>query len=40
MTMDADKVIQNLNRGFVAILPEPCKCHIISWYDEDREFED
>lgn len=38
--MDADKVIQDLNRRFAAPLPEFYKRRIIVWYDEDREFED
>ena len=37
--MDTDKVIQDLNRRFAAPLPEFYKCRIISWYDENREFE-
>lgn len=38
--MDADKVIQDLNRRFAAPLPEFYKRRIIVWYDEDKEFED
>ena len=38
--MDADKVIQDLNRRFAAPLPEFYKRRIIVWHDEDREFED
>lgn len=38
--MDADKVIQDLNRRFAAPLPEFYERRIIFWYDEDREFED
>lgn len=38
--MDADKVIQDLNRRFAAPLPEFYRRRIIFWYDEDREFED
>lgn len=38
--MDAEKVIQDLNRRFAAPLPEFHKRRIIFWYDEDREFED
>ena len=37
--MDTDKIIQDLNRRFVASLPEFYKRRIIFWYDEDREFE-
>lgn len=38
--MDADKVVQDLNRRFAAPLQEFYKRRIIFWYDEDREFED
>ncbi|MDO4515231.1 MAG: BREX-1 system phosphatase PglZ type A [Lachnospiraceae bacterium] len=38
--MDADKVIQDLNRRFAAPLPEFYQRRIIFWYDEDREFSD
>ena len=38
--MDADKIIQDLNRKFAAPLPEFYKRRIVIWYDEDREFED
>lgn len=38
--MDANKVIQDLNRRFAASLPEFYKRRIIVWHDEDREFED
>ena len=38
--MDADKVIQDLNRRFAAPLPEFYLRRIIFWHDEDREFED
>ena len=38
--MDTDKVIQDLNRRFVALLPEFYQRRIIFWYDEDKEFED
>lgn len=38
--MDADKVVQDLNRRFAAPLPEFYKRRIIVWHDEDREFED
>lgn len=38
--MDTDKVIQDLNRRFVAPLPEFYQRRIIFWYDEDKEFED
>ena len=37
--MDTDKVMQDLNRRFVAPMPEFYKCRTIFWYDEDREFE-
>lgn len=39
-TMDADKIIQDLNRRFAASLPEFYKRRIVFWYDEDGEFED
>ena len=38
--MDTDKVIQDLNRRFVAPLPEVYHRRIIFWNDEDKEFED
>ena len=38
--IDAEKIIQDLNRRFAAPLPEFYKRRIIFWYDEDREFED
>lgn len=38
--MDADKVVQDLNKRFAAPLPEFYKRRIIVWHDEDREFED
>ncbi len=38
--MDAEKIIQDLNRKFASPLPEFYKRQIIFWYDEDREFED
>ena len=38
--MDADKIIQDLNRKFAAPLLEFYKRRIVVWYDEDREFED
>ena len=38
--MDAEKIVQDLNRRFEAPLPEFHKRRIIFWYDEDREFED
>ena len=38
--MDADKVVQDLNRRFATPLPEFYKRRIIVWHDEDREFED
>ena len=38
--MDLERIIQELNRRFVAPLPEFYKRRIIFWYDEDREFED
>ena len=38
--MDTDKIIQDLNHRFTAPLPEFYQRRIISWYDEDKEFED
>ncbi len=38
--MDTDKIIQDLNRKFAALLPEFYKRRIVVWYDENREFED
>ena len=38
--MDADKIIQDLNRRFAKPLPEFYKRRLVVWYDEDREFED
>ena len=38
--MDADKIIQDLNRRFAKPLPEFYKRRVVVWYDEDREFED
>lgn len=38
--MDAEKILQDLNRKFSAPLPEFYKRRIIFWHDEDREFED
>lgn len=38
--MDADKIIQELNRRFAAPLPEFYKRRIIIWKDEEREFEE
>ena len=38
--MDAEKIIQDLNRRFAKPLPEFYKRRIVVWYDEDREFED
>ena len=38
--MDAEKVIQDLNRRFAAPLPEFYSRRIIFWYDEDQEFAD
>ena len=38
--MDAEKIIQDLNRRFAAPLPEFCKRRIIVWVDEDQEFAD
>lgn len=38
--MDAEKIIQDLNRRFAAPLPEFYKHRSIFWYDEDRDFED
>ncbi len=38
--MEADKIIQDLNRKFAAPLPEFYKRRIIFWIDEDQEFVD
>ena len=38
--MDTDKIIQDLNCRFAALLPEFYQRRIIFWYDEDKEFED
>ena len=38
--MDAEKIIQDLNRRFAAPLPEFYKRRIIIWIDEDQEFVD
>ena len=38
--MDAEKIIQDLNRKFAAPLPEFYKRRIVFWIDEDREFVD
>ena len=38
--MDAEKIIQDLNRRFAAPLPEFFKRRIIVWIDEDAEFAD
>ncbi len=38
--MDADKIIQDLNRRFAAPLPEFYKRRIVAWIDEDQEFAD
>lgn len=38
--MDAEKVMQDLNRRFAQPLPEFYKRRIIFWCDEEREFED
>ena len=38
--MDAERIIQDLNRRFAKPLPEFYKRRIVVWYDEDREFED
>lgn len=38
--MDAEKIIQDLNRRFAAQLPEFYKRRIIVWIDEDQEFVD
>ena len=37
--MDTDKVIQDLNRRFAALLPEFYQRRIIFWYDEDKKTE-
>ena len=38
--MDAEKIIQDLNRRFAAPLPEFYKRRIVIWIDEDQEFVD
>ena len=38
--MDAEKIIQDMNRRFVAPLPEFYKRRIVIWIDEDQEFVD
>lgn len=38
--MDADKIIQDLNRRFAAPLPEFYNRRVIVWVDEDGEFAD
>lgn len=38
--MDTEKVTQDLNKRFLAPLPDYYKRRIIFWFDEDREFED
>ena len=38
--MDAENIIQELNRRFTAPLPEFYKRRIIFWHDEEREFAD
>ena len=38
--MDAEKIIQDLNRRFAAPLPELYKRRIVVWIDEDQEFVD
>lgn len=38
--MDADKIIQDLERKFAAPLPEFYKRRIVVWHDEEREFEE
>ena len=38
--MDAEKIIQDLNRRFVAPVPEFYKRRIVVWIDEDQEFVD
>ncbi len=38
--MDAEKIIQDLNRRFAEPLPEFYKRRIVVWHDEDREFDD
>ena len=40
ITMDSEKIIQELNQKFAAPLPEFYKRRIVFWYDEDREFEE
>ena len=38
--MDLITISQELNKRFLAPLPEFYKRRIIVWYDEEREFED
>lgn len=38
--MDAEKIVQDLNRRFAAPLPEFYKRRIIIWHDEEGEFAD
>ena len=38
--MDTEKITLDLNKRFVAPLPDYYKRRIIFWYDEEREFED
>jgi uncharacterized protein (TIGR02687 family) len=38
--MDAEKIIEDLNKRFAAPLPEYYDRRIIFWYDEDEEFKD
>ena len=38
--MDAEKIVQDLNRRIAALLLEVYKCLVIFWYEEDKEFED
>lgn len=40
VSMDLEKIIQDLNRRFAAPLPEFYKRRIIVWIDEDQEFVD
>ena len=38
--MDAERILQDLNRRFAKPLLEFYKRRIVVWYDEDREFAD
>ena len=38
--MDLQTINQELNKRFLATLPEFYKRRIVVWYDEEKEFED